>query len=243
MRPLDALPLAVALSVILAGCGDFTGEDGPDIVTGTGSSGGNPLSFDFETEDSERFDDVVWESPVLHIGSRRFAFEDTAGQCVFDDEAEVFVEDFAFDRSRRLDIEPPNPCAFELNPAEGESLVSVRATVRGRSLDLSFGRVTAIAVNILRPELLSISQEIVVIFEVDKLLEGIDVQGLLDRLDLLSDLSDEDRLALRDQAVANLAEAVTIYLDPTPGDGVLLPEERVEANVLATFEVFFSDEG
>ncbi len=219
-------------ALLLGGCGDA----GVDPVTGTGSAGGNPLTVDFETEDSPSLVDVTWQTPVLHLGSMRLALTDEdSGDCVFGAEAESLDREIAFERGSSLDFEAPAPCAIQWIPAPDQPLISVSAQIGGEALEIDLGAGALLTARLEGLDRLALSEEAVAVFEVDKLLDGVDVQGLVDALTGLLGLGEVELDALIERATANLDGAITLYLDPTPGDGVLLPEERVEANVLAVF--------
>ena len=66
--------------------------------------------------------------------------------------------------------------------------------------------------------------------DVGVLLRGIDLDLLSEARDVLSDEDEDVGLTL----LENLQDAVLIYLDPSPGDGMVTAEERTEENLIGT---------
>lgn len=221
--PRMALLALTCLALALGACGDPS-----DPSTGTGSAGGNPLTFAFQTNDSAALVAVSWDTPLL-IVSELFVGVDEGQGCALGDEPHFTDLSLSFNGQDELTIEPPTPCALELRAATGESLLQLQAAIGDEVLALDFGKLQAIRIDIVRPELLEDSQNAVVVFELDALLDGIDLSDLTT---LLGDLLGGD-LQLRDQVVDNLGQALTIYIDPDPTDGELREDEQIEANVLA----------
>ncbi len=225
----------LSLALLALGCTD---ENGTPSV-GTGSAGGNPLVLAFDTEDSARQPLVSWSTPELNIGEVTATLLDPEGVCAIIPDEPIPLEEsiLSFDRTQSLEFEPPYPCKLEFRPPPGEPLFLVDATVSGQELELDLLEDIGIRVNVERLDLLQeaadnedIQLEAVAVFEIDDLIDNLE---LTDLVELLTNPSDE----LTAEVLENLANSIQVYLDPTPGDGELTEEERVEANLFATFEI------
>lgn len=240
LRRLTRLTIALA-TLALVSCG---GADDGDPTVGTGSAGGNPLRVAFDVEDSDEQSFVRWRTPILNAHTiTRFKLDDSGG-CTLADSPETLSDGaLNFNGERTLEFEPPYPCALELQAKEDEALLTVNAKLNDVEVGFEFLPGAGVRINIERPELLEqaandedIQLDAVVVFDLDKLLDGVTLTDLLNLLALIKDpisASADDPLIAR--LLTNLSAAITIYLDPTPGDGVLLPEERDE--IFATFEL------
>ncbi len=234
----------------LAACGD-----GSDPSTGTGSSGGNPLVIGFDTDlssssalSNDRPDpqnplDSLQQPLVAHIGEMSIARLNAEGECPDVNGGEAVEVDFLSNREEVLTIKPPAPCAILLKPPVGEPLLTFQI-LRLIELGLPQGMIIEIEDPAgLEATLLAQSaqvdpeadfQNIFIIFDMPRFIANFGL-ALLQPDTPLRDT--ELNSADRDKLWSAVLSSTFVYLDPTPGDGLLAQEERSAQNRIATIRL------
>lgn len=215
--------LGLFLSLGLLACG---GEGGQEMA-GTGSAGGNPLTFSADYEDSDALPELSWRRAILNLGEVRAEHGYTAQEGCLTQDAVTLDESFALPL-RRLSLDQlrvSGLCSLELRPPTGMPLLELEAEL-ARTWRLRFF-VDGVRADVDAARF-SEGGEIFVLIDVDALLDGVDVG------DVLAWLEGEEVLM---QLVNNLVAAVRVYADPTPGDGELSPQERTPENIIATLSL------
>lgn len=226
---------SLLLPLLLVACGD--GADGFRPVTGTGSAGGNPLTVSFRHDPASNRGDLEWRTPSMAINQMQVALPDARGGCSLEGAEIRNVErTFAFDELSQLLFHPPFPCGIVLLPPPERPLLSSEAQVDdGKLARVEIWAQRGMHIRINAPDRLFASQDVFFLIRVDRLLDQLDFTEILSRDDLVvySDRAG-DGAAQADRVRANFVTAARIYLDPTPGDGRLAPNERVSDNVIGS---------
>ena len=233
MRPWHLLSVAFALLLAVA-CVEETVPPDQEVASGTGSSGGNPSLIDFQLATEAAPPATTWTRVSIDARTVTYGRRDAEGQCVRQPGRytyESFVRYNAGQGSGTFDTE--GICRIRLSPAEGVPLIRVEGSRQGRMFAVQFmlprglGFVFDSDLPATAPgEFLSLVSRV----DVGVLLRGIDLDLLSEAREVLSDEDEDVGLTL----LENLGDAVLIYLDPSPGDGMVTAEERTEENVIGT---------
>lgn len=216
---------------------------------GTGSAGGNPLTFTFDTAEDDDANEgdlntLIWQPPSFHID--RVTVQDPSspsGACNAAGPIRLLQlsDAFATDTAEGFAIAAPLPCSITLRPAADAPFLTANASLGALgplnlALHLPQGLIFDVhhdAAPLADPDL---DREVYVLIDPSALLHRIEPTDLLGAEALFA-LGQAGDNPLRDRLIENLLASLTVYLDPTPGDGLILPEERVEANVFATLSL------
>lgn len=224
-----ALPLILA---VLVGCAESDVRE-TEVAAGTGSSGGNPSSVAFQLVTDDAPDGSTWSSGFIAAGQVT-AWRDAGGGVCRPNETAVplgaFIDLLRGDRSS-IDME--GLCGIVLRPAGDVPLVEITGVFGDVPVELELyleGGVDLRFDDAPLPAAAS-ARDYVVALEVGALVRNLDLIGRIrDREpDGALRLSDRDDV-LGAQLVENLVMALTIFADPTPGDGRVTRAERVPAN-------------
>lgn len=238
-RRLMAAIAALCLGVSCAG------EDvaDPVEVAGTGSSGGNPavtaplaLSFQLAT-DGDGPQPGRWLSATVQARTITLARRDADGACVFEDDASWQPSDILAFGADRLDgIDGAGLCRIRVMPDGGAPLIVASGVASRLRVLVTLWLDRGIDLVIERPPTADAGpRDFVVVFEPDRIIEGIDLRTL-PQDDVELRVSDRDP-ALGERLLARFTDAMTIYDDPTPGDGVVTVSERTPENRVGYLEL------
>lgn len=230
--------LLFALSSVL-GCGEsdpVASPEGEEVASGTGSSGGNPAVVTFQLATEAAPSSTTWNRANIAAAEVVLARRDAAGGCMFGDERFPFGAFIAFGSNTEARLDVSDLCRVRLIPSEGTPLLALDGQIRRRpfdvllflprGLDLVFDRP-------LPPPREGEALSLVYTLDVGRLLRSIDVSALpADRISI-TDQDEGEGLTL----LENVVDAVVLYLDPTPGDGRVIPEERTDENRIGFVEL------
>lgn len=216
----------IVLILLAVGCGD-------DPALGTGSAGGNPLMLTFQHDPETDRESLEWQTPTMRIGGMWVALPDDAGECGFESATFSNVDEtFAFDELSQFVFNPPYPCGIQLEPPQGEPLLTSEAQVNDtKTVRVELWAPAGMRIRITDPDRLETSQDVFFILKPDRLLDGLDFQQALNTEDLVV-YTDQPSETDAEQLETNFVAGAVIYIDPTPGDDVLAREERVADNII-----------
>ena len=221
----------LALCATAIACGT---ESADDPSAGTGILGGNPLTVAFESDD-EAMDPQGVEALLdiqIHYGLVRFGYPDEDGACVLEAEFDSYEEVVMPGERTSIQVDGDvYPCAMNVRPPQGQALVTATIDAGLQTVEVALSEETGFVID-LDPIQADDDEnpEVVAVLSVEQVLTGFDLTVLLA---LVGDV--EDGSAVGDDILAAIEAAVTVYRDPTPGDGEILATERIAANVAGQF--------
>lgn len=228
------LPLALLAALALVACAEDT-EDSP---SGTGSSGGNPVttdpvtvSFQLTSEAAgDTPDRAAWIDASLTAATVAFGRLGDDGACTFDDDEVWALGAFIdFDGDQIASVERTSLCRIRFVPPAGVPLV--RAAGNTSRLDVDVTLWLERGVDLVIEEALDeddVARDFVLAFEPGQLADSVDWRNLPieDGRVALSDLDPE----IGEAVATRLTRALVLYRDPTPGDRRISVDERTDAN-------------
>ena len=237
MVPLRFLYLLFPAVVFLS-CGDTL-----DPNVGTGSAGGNPLALTFVHDPATDRESLQWQTPTMRIGEMWVALPDDAGDCDFASATYSNVDEtFAFDELSEFVFNPPYPCGIQLKPPQGEPFLSSEAQMDdSKTVRVELWALAGMRIRITDPDRLDTSQDVYFVLRTDRLLDELNFQQALNTEDLVvytDQGTDPDDSA---QLETNFVAAAGVFIDPTPGDGELLKEERIAENIIGRVSLGVTD--
>lgn len=217
----------------LAACAESDTAD--VVVAGTGSSGGNPSTVAFQLVTDDAPAESRWTGAVISAGRVSLWRGDATGECQLSDDSMGLGAFVDLVRNDVTEFDLAGLCGIAFRPATDRPLLAVAGTVRGtpvelelfleRGVDLLFDDAP------LGPDRFGTPGDVVVALEVGALLRNLDlVRAIREREpDGVLRLSDHDD-ELGAQLVENVIAAITLFRDPTPGDGRVTRAERAPEN-------------
>lgn len=225
--------LILTCALGLVACG---GESGDDPSAGTGILGGNPLTIAFESEEEpdDTFGLASFADLQIHYGKVRFGYLDEQGACVLEEEFSELEQVVGPGQRGIVQVSGDDgyPCAMNVRPPDGQALVTATIVTGVQDVEVALSEESGFIIDVDPIEVAEDENpEVVAILSVDQVLTGYDVTALIAAASELT----RDGSEGANRFLAAMEGAVTVYRDPTPGDGVMELEQRVEANVSGNF--------
>lgn len=208
MRSPHMAAALLVLAAVLVGCGDDAADD---RTAGTGSSGGNPAQVTIALGQSPI--GARWDVAALNVDRVEVFRFDTDGDCVRDEGATVMVGrslSLTLDRLDALDL--ADWCRVRALPPDGQALVLLAGTTRLGPFDVSLFR-GGLDLDVVDAEAAQ-STDLFVRVEPARIIGALDLSDLPE-VDGTRIVDDADPI-IADLVSSVLAEAIVVYVDPTP---------------------------
>ncbi|MFT4705341.1 MAG: hypothetical protein ACI81R_003049 [Bradymonadia bacterium] len=237
MHSLHATAIAACAVLSLCALTSACAEDSSIEVAGTGSSGGNPaiedpisLTFQLEAESPAEPERVDWLEAELSVVTIALGRGSDEGGCVFADGDVVERVDLVnFGRAALASVDARNLCALRAIPGADAPLLRVFGQSQRVDLELSFWLDDGVDLTLdFVQRWAEGSRDWIVVLNPESLTADVDLRALVGA-DGRINLSDRDPQFI-DALHTRLSQSVRLYVDPTPGDGIVTLEEQTEEN-------------